>query len=283
MVETQRVLEFAAAGEHFGERHGEFDGIGRVAARPAHGILAAFENLQHRIVHARLNGAIVQQESISKAVQARPCVLVAAHDGLFAQIPAGHYKSLQRLVEKQMVQRSVGKHHAQACISGRHAVRDSRVPAARQENNRPAGSLKQNAIRIGEDADTFRHVPRSRHDCEGLSTAALSFAEKAHGALVRGVTDKMEPAQTFDGENRAFAKQGAGAFKDPGNLVRGSKYRRRCSHFFGGEQGRGRPAVRAGVFGAPLWKTTPVAADLHTQPGSGRHMGNSAIVVFARS
>ncbi len=92
--QAERVLQFAAAGQNFGQRHRELDGLGRVAARPAHRIFAAFEDLDDRIVHARLDLAIVQQEIIGERVQPRPRVLVAADDGFFAHIAAGHHQSV---------------------------------------------------------------------------------------------------------------------------------------------------------------------------------------------
>ena len=99
--------------------------------------------------------AIVQQEVIGERVEARPGVLIAAHDGFFAHVAAGHDQGIERLVEEQMVERGIRQHEAEARVSGSDTRGDSRLFAARQENDGPAGSLEQCAIRIGQNADPF--------------------------------------------------------------------------------------------------------------------------------
>ena len=68
---TERVLQFGAAGQDFSDWKAQRDGIGSVAARTAQDALLAFENAHHGIVHAGVDVAVVKQESVGDAMQAR--------------------------------------------------------------------------------------------------------------------------------------------------------------------------------------------------------------------
>ena len=88
--EAERVLEFSADREKFVDRAPEFDRLRSVAAGAANQAFLAFERAQNGIVHTGLNAAIVQDRVIDEIRKAWG-FLILADDGLFGEIPAGHY------------------------------------------------------------------------------------------------------------------------------------------------------------------------------------------------
>ncbi len=136
--QAERVLQLAAAGKHFGEGHGERDGVRRVAARTPHRIFAAFENLKDGIVDARADLAIVQQ----KGIRERCCSRGHASSlrltmGSSLILPLVITSASSRFVEEQMMQRRVRQHQAQPRVPGRDACGDGGIFAARQQHDGP--------------------------------------------------------------------------------------------------------------------------------------------------
>ena len=68
------------------------DRMWRVASRAAQHALLAFEDAHHGIVHARVDIAVVEQERVGDAVEARGGFAIAGDDGLFAEVAAGHHQ-----------------------------------------------------------------------------------------------------------------------------------------------------------------------------------------------
>ena len=225
--QAKRVFQFASACQNLGQRHRERNGIGRIAPRPAHGILALFKDLKDGIVHAGVNRPIVKEEMVGERVKPRPCVLIAAYDRFFTHVAAGHDKGLERFIEEHVMQRRVRQHHSKARISGRGACRYAGVFAMRSENDRPARSLEQRAIRGGQDAQPLGDCYSANHDRESLRAAAFAFAEKAYGTLVGGIADQMESAQSLDRENLPLMKKRPHAIEDLRVFVSRAKLRLR--------------------------------------------------------
>jgi hypothetical protein len=150
----------------------------------------------------------VEQELVGQRGEA-PRLFVAAHDGLFAHVAAGHYEGFEGArFEEEMVQRGVGQHDAEAGIARRDTWSDrggdTRIAAAGQQNDGPARIGEQGAVRIVENRDPFGRRGIAHHDGEGLAAAALALAQEIHCCVARRVAGEVKAAEAFDREDRAL-------------------------------------------------------------------------------
>jgi hypothetical protein len=166
---------------------------------------------------------------------------MTTHDRLLAHVPAGHDKSIERFIEEQMMERRIRQHETQARISGSHAAGDPRLFAPGKKNDRPPGSLKQGAIRIGRNTDPFGDCRGANHNRKGLSAPALSLSQEVHRVIVGGVADKMESAKALDRQYPAFAKKLADANENSRRRLAEAWWHGGSpgptSQFFGGKEG----------------------------------------------
>jgi hypothetical protein len=85
-----------------------------VTASAAHDERCSFDHSCDRVIDARKNVAIMQQEHIGNVPQSHESLEVPCRYGLLAQIPARHYQRPCNLVEQQSVKGRICQHYANA-------------------------------------------------------------------------------------------------------------------------------------------------------------------------
>jgi len=113
------VLQFATDREQgFGERAGEQDRLGDVAAAPAHDHGRPGGHTDDGVVAALQDFAIMQQKGVGNPAQARQGLLIADGDRFLAEVAAGHDQHGQGPGQEQMVEGGVGEHEAVILLPG---------------------------------------------------------------------------------------------------------------------------------------------------------------------
>ena len=121
--EAERVLQLRAAGQQLGDAAAQVQGLRREAARPAHDALRAFEGAHHRVIRPHIDVAVMGEEPVGHAGEAKPSFRVRYHDGLLAEVAAGHHQQgIGRAGKKQVMQRRIGQHDADGAVAGSYLV-----------------------------------------------------------------------------------------------------------------------------------------------------------------
>ena len=210
--QAHRVLQFRSHAEHLGEvlpqeyRHRD------IAAGTPDRAESVAHNTGDRVVTADVNASIMEQEEIGDIPKARSGRVVIGDDGFVTLIAAGHDQGLEwSPLEKQSVQRRVGKKRPQQTIARRHGRSDgqglgSRLKAAVEEHNGALHTLqKQRFIRI-HPAVAVDGVQVGKHDGKGFFFSNLAAAQPGHGIFPRGRHRQVKSAQSFDGDNRSLSE-----------------------------------------------------------------------------
>ena len=193
-----------------------------IAAGPAQEDGRVSRQPDHRVVVARHDLPIVQQERVGDRAEPPSRVGVVGGDRLLAQIAARHHQRTASAVEQQVMQRRVRKHHADGVEAGRDGRSERAVPAAREQYDRPLGRCKQLGFRGAQLGDRTRLTEGAHHHGERLRVAVLAGAETLHGDLVGCVHGEVEAAQPADGDDLSRREQlrrradGIGPRTDPG-------------------------------------------------------------------
>ena len=214
--DAERVLELRPAREDrplggVGERHAGRD----VPARPPQdhpaGPVRSGDDAEHRIVGARLDGPIVDEEQVCDAGQTLQRVLVAVGDGLVRHVPAGHdERRAGEVREQHMVQGRVRHHHAQLGRPGSHRRRHVRGLEPRAEHDRAGGAREQQPLALAHADEQGGSVERGHHQRERLVLALLASAQSRHRRLVVGPAGKVEAADALDRHDAPLAQRGGG-------------------------------------------------------------------------
>ena len=123
--DTHRVFQFRSDAEHLGKALPQENRHRNIAARPPDRAESVADNTGDRIVAAHVNVSIMEQEEIGDVPEARSGRVVVGDDGFVALVAAGHDQGIERrLLEKESVQRRVGKKRPQQTIPRRHGRSD---------------------------------------------------------------------------------------------------------------------------------------------------------------
>jgi hypothetical protein len=163
--------------------------------------------------------------------------LIPVSDGFIAHVPAGHYQTLERAVEQQMMKRGIGEHHAKGLLKRRNARGNGRALFSVEEDN---GSLRaaQEPLLLVMDVTMrshFFHV--TTHDGKGLVLSELSRSQRRDGAMVFRMADQMKTPDPFDGHDRALCQKRKGS----------SQSISRKGFSLSLQQSQGRPTSGAGI------------------------------------
>ena len=198
-----------------------------ISGRPADGA-------HDRVVGARVDRAVVEQDVVGDAGQALARVVVAVGDRLVGDVAARHHERRRGVGSQQVVQRRVGQHHAElGAARGDGAARRARRRAAARARSgaraRPAA-----APRPRPSSTSVRAAATSRAmSANGPVLAVLARAQPRDRLLVVGAAREVVAAQALDGDDRAVEQRRGGQAQ---RVVAGRL-----------AQAHGRPAGRARV------------------------------------
>ncbi len=159
------------------------------------------------IVAALIDLTVVCQKKIGDAGQSLESLVISDSDGFLAEVAAGHHQRAAELVQKQMMQRRVGKHHAKKTVAWGDRIGHRCLRPPRRQQDRPAPVHEQPLFIGGESQETPRLIQVGQHQGQGLFIAMLALAQSQHGFFISRVHREMKPAQSLDCENAAFGEQ----------------------------------------------------------------------------
>ena len=183
-------------------RDRQLDRRRHVPARAAQDARAPRGHAHDRIVGARLDRTIVEQEEIGDARQALASFVVAIGDRLVGHVAARHHERLGGVRRQQMVQRRVGQHHAELGRRRSDRARHGRVRAPPGQHDRPLAREQKLPLGRGQIHELARRGQVRRHHRKRLVLAVLARAQLRHRGLVGGATGQMEPAEALYGDDR---------------------------------------------------------------------------------
>src|ERR1700730_3861690 len=115
--ESNRVLEVGAESEYGAVDWKRSSGAGRISARTAKNRWAEDAHPNDRVIHAASDGAVADNKAVGDPGELVERVLVSVGDGFARPIRAGHDQDFGGSGgEQQIMQRSVGQHHAELII-----------------------------------------------------------------------------------------------------------------------------------------------------------------------
>jgi hypothetical protein len=103
--QTERRLELGADRQRGEAVEGECDRIGDEPTRAPQGDDVAGDHPDDRIVRARVNVAVVNQEGVRHVRQALLGFLVLTRDRFLRPVSAGHHQETRAVVEQQLLER----------------------------------------------------------------------------------------------------------------------------------------------------------------------------------
>ncbi len=120
----------------------------RIAPRAANRQLNPGDDPRHRVVASQVNRPVMHEEEIGDACQAFERIAILIGDRLVGSIAAGHHQgNAVQLAQEQVMQGSIGQHHAQPRVSRRDALGHACVGLPSQQHDGPSGREEQRFLR----------------------------------------------------------------------------------------------------------------------------------------
>ena len=182
---AERALELGPAGQQPGGGERERERRGDVAARAAQHERPAADGAHDRVVGARVDRAVVEQDVVGDAGQALARVVVAVGDRLVGHVAARHHERRRGVVREQVVQRRVGQHHAELAAARGDRRRHGRAGAPRGEHDRPLVAGQQRRLGLPQLDQRPRRRDVARHERERPVLAVLARAQPRDRAARR--------------------------------------------------------------------------------------------------
>ncbi len=243
--QAEGALELGAAGQEgpLG-REREVDRVRHPPPRAAdHDGRARRGRPHHRVVRARGDRAVVEQDEVGDAGQALQRVLVAVGDRLVRDVAAGHHQRPARVAQQQVVERRVGQHHAEVRRGRRHRGRHRRPRPPRRHDDRPVAAPQQALVRGAEARERPRRLAVGGHHRERLLLPALARPQPRDRPLVLCPAGKVEAPDPLHGDDRALVEGG----RRPGDRVVCQLATRHSANWPPPHEPGRRAALRAGV------------------------------------
>ncbi len=159
--DAERALQLCADGEDRLRRpHRQRHRVGR---KPT-GAAERERRSDDRVLAAPVDRAVVAQERIGDPAEPLACLVVVVRDRLVGAVAARHHERSAEVADQQVVQRCVGKHHAEPGIAGRDGAGDRRAVPPAQEHDRPPARLEQLTlvrVDVRQELRTVRHAART--------------------------------------------------------------------------------------------------------------------------
>jgi len=200
----ERVLEVRAdRDQRHGTRHRQRERQRGVPARPAEEDRCSVHHPHHRVVVARRDLAIVEQEGVGDGPEARHRLVVPGGDRLVARVAARHHQRPADQLQQQLVQRRVGGHDPDAREARRHRRREGGARDPREQHDRALARAEQSVLVRPDHAQPGGVGDGAHHDGERLRLAGLARAQAPHRGVAGRVRGQMEPAQPADRDDLA--------------------------------------------------------------------------------
>ena len=235
--------------------YGEGQGLGGVAAPATHERDPTRDHAADRIVVARADLAVVDEERVGEAGQALRGVGIVGCEGLVGEVAGREHDRAADGCHQEVVERRVGQEDPQPVIAGRDGRREARLPAAarHQQDDRPLRPGQEDPLGGPHEGEPLHGRDVGDHHCERLGPAPLPVAEPLHRGLVGGVAGEVIATQALDrddppceeiddggGQGRVFVGDGRGRGGGPVGELRPAG---RAGHRLGVEA----PVRRVGV------------------------------------
>ena len=212
----------------------------------------------HRVVGARVDRPVVQQQQVGDPGQALERVLVLEGDRLVGDVAAGHHERHARVGEQQVVQRRVREHHPELAGARRDRLRDGRAGRRGASTIGRVARAQQPLLLGAQLHQRRRRGDVGHHQRERLVLAVLARPQRRHRALVGRPHARWNPPSPLI------------ATTPPPRSSRDHR-QRRLTLSSGRDSVSARPAVRAGD---RLGVEAAVARGPSTPPGRPRTCGS---------
>src|SRR6202789_4456273 len=106
-----------------------------------------------------------------------------------------------------MMQRSIGKHHAERVIAGRKCLRNCGVRPPFQDDDRTANAGECRAFGIGYEAKFLGSSNVGDHQRKRLVAALLALAQQLDRDVIEWIADQMESTQAFNRYDATFVQK----------------------------------------------------------------------------
>jgi hypothetical protein len=200
LIQRDGVLELAAEGDERGvdpEPFGDGLRVGDVAPGPADEERAAARGLDHGVVGPNGDRAVVGEDGVAELADA---FLLVLHDRGVLGVGARGHDELEPL-EKEMVERRVGQHEADFVEVGGD---EGDVLLFFEQDDRPARRLEKAPFGRRDGGEALDDAKIAGHEGQRLGPPGLRPAQPGDGLPVERVADKVESAESLDGQDFAL-------------------------------------------------------------------------------
>jgi hypothetical protein len=196
-----------------GERLGQGNRQGGIAAGPAQDLHLTRHHLGHRVVDGPSDRAVVDQEEVGDVPQAQQGLPLLQAERFFGDIPAGRHHREAQILQEQVMQRGRGQHDSQPGRSGSHLLgHQERVPTLQQDDRR--GLRDQEPLFNRTHAACPSHpLQVGCHQSQGFGLPTLAFAQTGHGRAVPGIDQELKASQPLDRHDLPLAQRPRGSLQ----------------------------------------------------------------------
>ena len=197
----ERVLQLRADRQDRPLRcHREGQRLGGVATPASHERHPTRDHAADRVVVARADLAVVDEERVGEAGQALRGVGIVGREGLVGEVAGREHDRAADGCHQEVVERRVGQEDAQPVVAGRNGRREARFPAAArpQEDDRSLRPGQEDPLGGPHEGEPLHGRDVGDHHRERLGPAPLPVAEPLHRGLVGGVAGEVIATETLD-------------------------------------------------------------------------------------
>ena len=143
------------------------------------------------------------EKGVGQPPQAPTCLVVVDADRLVGEVSARHHEWPPRIGHQQVMERRVGRHHADPAAVRGDGRCERRACAPARDDDRARRRLEQGALGGGQSDEL---CGRGGHDRERLRLTLLALAQPRHGRLVGRIAREVVAAEALYGEDAAVAQ-----------------------------------------------------------------------------
>ena len=148
----------------------------------------------------------MQEKGVRQAGQFAPGINVGVHQGLFAEVAAGHNQGGGGVLHEQKVERGVRQHEPQELMARGHVGRDAGVWPPPGDDDGPFPGEEQRSFQVAQVAQAFGLGQVPDHEGKGFGHPAFAFPEGLDGLVIAGVGGQVKAAEALDGHDPAMVQ-----------------------------------------------------------------------------
>ena len=127
-----------------------------------------------RVVGAHVDRAVVDEEGVRDLAESFARVVVSVGDRLVGDVCRRHHERAAEVGEQHVLERRVGKHHAEVPGERRHRLGHGRPVATPSDHDRPLASEQELLLVCAQVDQRARLLDTSRHQRKRLLLALLT-------------------------------------------------------------------------------------------------------------